>query len=119
MNFGSQKEVIGDVTMQEVIREIIKIDQLAFENQKHNEEELEKRKQSYISAMKEYKLHKISKANKKAEEMYAQIVGEGEYALEIEEEKSKQLTLRIQNKYLKVEEELVDKIFKELFVVEA
>ncbi|MGL6173548.1 MAG: hypothetical protein ACRC1P_02965 [Cellulosilyticaceae bacterium] len=105
--------------MQEVIREIIKIDQLAFENQKHNEEELEKRKQSYMNGMKEYKEHKLSKADKKAEEMYAQIIGEGEQSLKIEEEKSKQLTLLIQNKYLQVEEGLVDRIFKELFVVEA
>lgn len=105
--------------MQEVIREIIKIDQLAFQSQKNNEDELERRKQEYTMQMKAYKEQKLFKAQKKAEEMEKKIIKEGEQALRIEEEKAKQATLRIQNKYLQIENGLIDRLFKELFVVEA
>lgn len=111
--------MVGDVTMQEVIREIIKIDQLAFQNQKQNEDILEERKQEYAKQMKEYKEHKLDKAQKKAEKMYKQIIDQGQQALTIEEERSKQATLLIENKYFQIEKQLVDGLFKELFVVEA
>lgn len=111
--------MIGDVIMQEVIREIIKIDQLAFENQNQNEAALEERKQEYVKQMKEYKEHRLDKAEKKAEKMYKQIIEQGEQALKIEEERSKQATLLIENKYFQVEQQLVDRLFEELFVVEA
>lgn len=105
--------------MQEIIREIIKIDQLAFENQNRNEDALEERKQDYVRQMEEYKEYKLDKAEKKAEEMYKQIIEQGQQALKIEEEKAKQATLLIENKYFQIEQQLVDRLFKELFVVEA
>ena len=104
--------------MQDVIREIMKIDQLAFESQKYNLEALEKKKQDYMNELKAYKENKLSKAEKKASEVYKQILDQGEQAIKVEEERAKQIGLAVQYNYIQSEAQLVEQLFQELLQME-
>jgi hypothetical protein len=104
--------------MEEIIKQIIQIDSVALNTKQKNEEELKLRKKVYEEEMKQYKENKLTRAQKKADELYTQIIENALTEAQFQEEKSKKMALGIQNRYLQSESVLLDKIFKELFLVE-
>lgn len=104
--------------MEEIIKQIIQIDSVALNTKQKNEEELKLRKKVYEEEMKQYKENKLARARKKADELYTQIIENALTEAQFQEEKSKKMALGIQNRYLQSESVLLDKIFKELFLVE-
>ncbi|MDF2614954.1 MAG: hypothetical protein K0S71_2740 [Clostridia bacterium] len=104
--------------MEDIIKQIIQIDSTALNTKHTNEESLRLKREHYEEQMKIYKEDVLKKANARAEELYNQIVESGMGQYKIEEEKSKQAALLIENRYLQIEDALLDKIFSELFMVE-
>ncbi|MDF2877263.1 MAG: hypothetical protein K0S30_359 [Clostridia bacterium] len=104
--------------MEDIIKQIIQIDSVALNTKQKNEEEVQLRKQEYEEEIKQYKEDKLVRAKKKADELYSQIIENALTEAQFQEEKSKKMALSIQNRYLQSENILLDKIFKELFLVE-
>lgn len=104
--------------MEDIIKQIIQIDSTALSTKQNSEESLRLKKEHYEEQMKNYKEDVLKKANQRAEELYNQIIESGMGQYKIEEEKSKQVSLLIENRYLQVEDTLLNKLFNELFIVE-
>ncbi|PHV71953.1 hypothetical protein CS063_00305 [Sporanaerobium hydrogeniformans] len=104
--------------MEDIIKEIIKIDTVAVDTKKKSEMSLREKQLQYENEMKTYKESVMDAAEKKAEEQYNQIVEIGKKEYDLEEEKAKEASLLVANKYLKVEARLLDQVFNELFKVE-
>lgn len=68
--------------------------------------------------MKAYEKEKLEEAQRQADVLYRKIVELGEEASKVELERSKQLALQIENKYLQIEAQLLEEIFAEFFVLE-
>lgn len=104
--------------MQQVIEQIMQIDEKAFANRSKSEEKIEERRKVYQSQMKAYEKEKLEEAQRQADVLYRKIVELGEEASKVELERSKQLALQIENKYLQIEAQLLEEIFAEFFVLE-
>lgn len=104
--------------MEDIIKQIVQIDSIAFNTKLNNEESLKFKKEQYEEQIKAYQEEVLKNTKERAEELYTQIVESGMQQYQLEEEKSKQKALMIENRYLQVEKALLDKIFKELFLVE-
>ncbi|MGL4735947.1 MAG: hypothetical protein ACRCW2_00700 [Cellulosilyticaceae bacterium] len=104
--------------MQEVIEQIMQIDSKAYENKTKNVEKLEEKRKQYEAQMKAYESEKIGEAQRQADLLYQKMVEVGKESSRVEEEKSKQVALQIENKYLQIEATLLAEIFETLFVLE-
>lgn len=104
--------------MQEVIEQIMQIDCKAYENKTKNVEKLEERRKQYEAQMKAYEAEKVGEAQRQADLLYQKMVEVGKESSRVEEEKSKQVALQIENKYLQIEAILLTEIFEALFVLE-
>lgn len=104
--------------MEDMIKQIAQIDSVAVNTRKNNEQALKEKKQQYENEMTSYREETLAKAKKQAEEIYEQIVSSGMTGHNLEEEKCKKLALVAQNKYLRVEDVLLNEVFDELFGVE-
>lgn len=104
--------------MQDIVKQIIQIDSIAYTTKQNNEEMLKEKRQQYEEQMRVYREETIEKAQQRADELYNQIVEAGMHQYQMEEEKSKQVALLIENRYLQIEKSLLDRIFNELFNVE-
>ncbi|WP_069997115.1 hypothetical protein [Cellulosilyticum sp. I15G10I2] len=104
--------------MEDIIKQIIQIDSIALSTKQNNEELLRLRKEQYEEEMKIYEEQTIKEANKKAEELYNQVIAGGMLQCQLDEERCKQATLLIENHYLQVENLMLDKLFNELFLAE-
>jgi hypothetical protein len=104
--------------MDDIIREIIKIDSNAYEKKKQNEERMKEKKMRYEEQMKKYEEEKFNQGQQHNELLYQQIRELGEKENMVLEEKAKQTVLEIEKAYLKIEAELVEKVFEKLFVSE-
>lgn len=104
--------------MKEIIDQIIEIDSLAFENKTKNEQLLLEKKQEYEKMIQDYRIEKLSYAKEKSQ----QLAEETEKFIQDNElaQKSKILKIseEIEKLYKKSEEDLVEKIFNKLFVLE-
>lgn len=104
--------------MDEIIKQIAQIDSVAINTKKNSEEALKDKKQQYEKEMADYREETLAKAKERAQELYNEIVNAGETGQKLEEEKSKKLAFAAQNRYLQLEEGLVDEVFAALFGVE-
>ena len=105
--------------MEDIIQEIVKIDSRVYANKVQSEERIEERKKYYETQMESYEKERLKKAEEKGEKLYKQIIEASEQQFKFEEEKAKQLSLLIENKYLQIEEPMLEEIFEKLFAVEA
>ena len=104
--------------MEDIINQIIQIDSIAFENKKKNEEFLIKKKQEYENKLTSYRNEKLAIANKKADLIYKSIEDDLEKEESLQKEKIKKISIQIENRYLQVENDVIQKIFQKLFVLE-
>lgn len=104
--------------MEDIIRQIVQIDSVAFDTKKSNEEALKLRKEQYEKEISTYRENTLKEAQKRAKEIYDQIVSIGISGHDLEEEKCKKAALTVENHYLQIEEQLLQEVFEELFRVE-
>ena len=104
--------------MDDIIHQIIKIDSVAFENKKKNEQFLINKKQEYENIINNYKKEKMAIAKFSADEINKNIEESLKKQEELNNEKINKLTSDMEAKYLTVENELINEIFKKLFVLE-
>ena len=83
--------------MNEMIKQIAQIDSVAVSNRRNSEQALKERKEQYEKEILDYN---------------------GETDHNLEEEKCKKLARAVQNRYLELEEILLNQVFNELFRVE-
>lgn len=104
--------------MKDIIDQIIEIDALAYENKTKNEQTIITKKQEYENMISSYRDEKLlaskNKAQAIAEEADA-FIKDNEKSLQ---EQIRNTSARIEKDYVKVENELVQKIFNKLFVSE-
>lgn len=105
--------------MEEIIKEIMKIDSNALENKKQQESRINERKAYYEAQIAAYEKERIEDAKVQAERAYKDIIAAADQQYKFEEEKAKKQVLLIENKYLQVEGALLDSVFNKLFIVEA
>ena len=101
--------------MKEIIEQISRIDALAFENEQKNKTILANEKQRYEDEIKNYRDNELAAANEKAEIIYQQIVSDAKNEYQIQEEKIKKISGQINNKYLKVKNDVIKEVFEKLF----
>lgn len=104
--------------MEDIIRQIVQIDSVALDTKKSNEEALRLKKEQYEKEIITYKESTLKKAQERAKEIYDQIVAVGISGHDLEEEKCKKAALAVENRYLQIEEQLLQEVFEELFRVE-
>lgn len=104
--------------MNEMIKQIAQIDSVAISNRRNSEQALKERKEQYEKEMLAYREESLKRANERANEIYNQIIETGETGHSLEEEKCKKLALVAQNRYLEIEEILLNEVFDQLFRVE-
>ncbi|WP_313346211.1 hypothetical protein [Sedimentibacter sp.] len=104
--------------MKEIIDQIIEIDSLAFENKTKNEQLLLEKKQEYEKTIQDYRIKKLDYAKNKAQQLAEEtekLINENELT---QESKILKISEEIEKLYKKSEEDLVEKIFNKLFVLE-
>lgn len=105
--------------MNEMIKQIAQIDSAAVSNRRNSEQALIEKKEKYEKEMLNYREERLKIANERAREIYNQMIESGEKEYYLQEEKCKQLVLVAQNRYLELEEVLLEEVFNKLFKVEA
>ncbi len=104
--------------MEDIIKEIIRIDSVAVDTREKSEASLKERQLQYENQIKNYKMSVIEAAEKKAQEQYELIVEMGNKEYTLEEERSKKAILLLANRYLQIEAQVLDQVFNDLFPVE-
>ena len=104
--------------MNEIIKQIVQIDSVAVSNKKSSEQALKEKKEQYEKEILTYREESLRKANERANEIFNQIIESGKTSYNLEEEKCRKLSLVAQNRYLEIEETLLNEVFEELFRVE-
>lgn len=105
--------------MEDIIQEIAKIDSRVYATKNQSQERIEARRKYYEEQMAIYEKARLKEATEKGEEIYKNIMIAAEQQSKFEEEKAKQISLLIENRYLQVEEKLLTDLFSMLFAVEA
>lgn len=98
--------------MKNIIEQIIEIDQLAFENKKKNDELLESKKQEFENKIAQYSQSMLENAKMESEKILSQIA-------EVNNNQSlrKNETGNVEEKYIQIEDKLVEIVFNKLFCV--
>lgn len=104
--------------MEDIIKQIVQIDSVALNTKKLNEESLKLKREQYEKEISDYRDEVITRAYKRADEVYEQIVSAGTQQHDLEEQKCKKIALVVENRYLQIEETLLKNTFNELFGVE-
>lgn len=104
--------------MDDIIHQIIKIDSVAFENKKKNEQFLINKKQEYENIINNYKNEKMAIAKFNADVINKDIEESLKEQEELNNEKINKLTADMETKYLSIENELINEVFNKLFVLE-
>ena len=98
--------------MQEIIDEIVKIDSRVYRATNDSEERVKARQEYYENQMATYEKERLANASAKGEKVYNQIVDAAMQQFKFEEEKGKQIELLIENRYIQVEESMLEVIFE-------
>ena len=104
--------------MDDIISQIIKIDSIAFENKKKNEQFLINKKQEYEDILNNYKNEKVAIAKFKVDVINKNIKEELNQQEKLDNEKINELIANMEIEYSAIENELVNEIFEKLFVLE-
>lgn len=105
--------------MDEIVKEIVKIDARIYDKKNQSEEQVKRRKEYYEKEMADYSIERLAHAEEKAKASYDNIIAAAKQQYEFEEEKAKQMCLLIENRYLQIESQLLDEVFNKIFAVEA
>ncbi|MDO8685308.1 MAG: hypothetical protein Q7J78_01405 [Clostridiales bacterium] len=101
--------------MKEIIKQISRIDAVAFENEQKNKSVLLNEKRRFENEIKKYRDQKLEIASNDAIIIYNQIVSEARSKYQLQEEKTKKLSGQIKDKFLKVEKDVIKEIWVKLF----
>lgn len=104
--------------MKEIIDQIMKVDNAASDVKLHHEKMINEKRQEYEKMMEDYRNKVLFDAKQKASELYDEIIHQAEHEAHIEEEKCKKESLLVEELYLKIEKQILDKIFKAMFLAE-
>jgi len=104
--------------LDDIINQIIQVDSVAFENEKKNEETLIKKKQECDNKITGYRNEKIAIAKKNAELIYENVEIDLEKEKRMQEEKLKKISIEMENRYVKIENDVIQKVFNKIFVLE-
>ena len=113
----NQEKRVGGY-LKDVIEQIIEVDSLAFNNKVKNETVLSNKKQEYENKINSYKTEKLDAAKKNAKHTSEEAEA---FILEIEKKhdtKVQAMSSAMEKKYKQIEMDLIQKIFKKLFVLE-
>lgn len=104
--------------MNDIIKQIIEIDSVAFEKKNSNEKLLIKKKQEYENQISSYHKEKIEEAKQKA-----QVIADNvdEFIKESEKQESERIvniSSKIGTNYKNSENELIETIFNKIFALE-
>ena len=102
--------------MKEIIEQISRIDAVAFENEQKNKSILLNERQRFDNEIKKYRDQKLEIANNNAKIIYNQIINNAKNEYRIQEDKIKQIAGEMEEKYLKVEKEVINEVFEKLFL---
>ena len=105
--------------MNEMIKQIAQIDSAAVSNRRNSEQNLKEKQEKYEKEILDYREERLKAAQERGKEIYNQMIESGQKELTLQEEKTKQLTLIAENRYLELEETLLEEVFNKLFKVEA
>ena len=106
------------IIMNEIIDQIMKVDSAASDVKILHEKMISEKRKEYEKAMEDYKNKVILDAKQKASELYDGIIHQAEQEANLEEEKCKKEALLVETLYLKIEKQILDKIFKDMFLTE-
>lgn len=104
--------------MEDIIQEIVKIDSRVHASKTQSEERIDARRKYYEEQMEAYAKERLEKTKIKAEALYESIVLGANQQAQFEEEKAKQMNLLVENRYLQVEEKMLQEVFDKLFMME-
>ena len=104
--------------MKEIIDEIIKVDNAASDVKLHHEKLISEKRKEYEKMMEDYRSKVLHDAKQKASEMYDEIIHHAEQEADFEEEKCKKESLLVEELYLKMEKQILEKVFKAMFLAE-
>lgn len=104
--------------MEEIIKQIAQIDYVAVSNRQNGEQALQERRAQYEKEMLTYREETLAKAHKKADEIYNKIVLKGEQGHDLAASDCQKVISNAKNKYLEIEQVLLNEVFDELFGVE-
>ena len=104
--------------MEDIIKQIAQIDSVVVSNRENSEQALKAKRQQYEKEMLTYREECIKQANEKADQIYNQIIRSGEKDHRLEIEKNRKSATQARNRYLEIEEILLNEVFEELFKVE-
>ena len=104
--------------MKDVIEQIARIDEIAFENGQANKDLLFEEEKKYLAKIQNYRDDKIMEAHRCAEEDYIKIIEEARAEVsEKTSESAKEIEL-LKTKFSLVEKDVIEKIFEKLFLIE-
>ncbi|MHC1750217.1 MAG: hypothetical protein AB9856_18265 [Cellulosilyticaceae bacterium] len=103
--------------MEEIIKQIMDIDEATLNSKRQNEQTIKQKKESYENQIAQYKEEKMKEAQEKAQLLQEQIIETGKQEYHLHEEKSKKNAMLLENKYIQIENSLLDQVFEELFGV--
>jgi vacuolar-type H+-ATPase subunit E/Vma4 len=98
--------------LKDIIEQIIEIDQLAFENKKKNDELLATKKQELENKLSQYSESMLDNAKRESEKILSQIAEANS-----NQPLQKTFTNNIEERYLQIEDKLVEIVFNKLFEV--
>lgn len=104
--------------MKDVIEQIIEVDSLVFDNKIKNEKILSDRKQEYVDKINNYRTEKLDEAKKKSKHISEETDA---FIIDIEKKHDIQIqtvSTAMGEKYKRIEMDLIQKIFRKLFVSE-
>lgn len=103
--------------MKNVIDQIAKIDSAAFENEQKNKTILNHQKRIFENEIMRYRNVKLRDANKTANEVYNTIMDQARTEYQQLEAEMKKNTSKLEKRYYKINEDVIDEIFSKVFTV--
>lgn len=104
--------------MEEIIKQIAQIDAVAISNKESSEKALKEKREQYENEILTYREENLAKAREQAKVLYDQIIMTGETGHNLEAEKCRKTAVMAQNRYLEIEESLLNEVFNEIIRVE-
>lgn len=115
MLYTGNDKILEVIIMKEIIDEISRIDAIAYENEQKNRLLLYNEKLRLENEMKKYREHRLKEAEETARMLYERIAAEAQRDYQIQEEKNRELSLKFDESYSRVEKEVIAKLMEKLF----
>lgn len=102
--------------MENVIEEISKIDQLAFEHEEQNKITLAKERLRFESEMEAYREERLKAAHTHADSVCEKLIDEAKSEAHNRKEKSEKKIEKLKRRFAEVEQAVIEEVFAELFM---